>query len=120
MGRQFEPGEKDLRSAIREYEFLRREYPGSKYRFQALFTIGQIYAEDLGDDDDARKTFEEFLQRYPRQSLGAEAKQALAELNQPKPSKKPVEEAPHRRGGDTGRGNRLASCGCRRSRGCRW
>jgi N-acetylmuramoyl-L-alanine amidase len=92
MGRQFEPGEKDLRSAIREYEFLRREYPGSKYRFQALFTIGQIYAEDLGDDDDARKTFEEFLQRYPRQPLAREAKQALAELNQPKSSKKPVEE----------------------------
>jgi N-acetylmuramoyl-L-alanine amidase len=92
MGRQFEPGEKDLHSAIREYEFLRREYPGSKYRFQALFTIGQIYAEDLGDDA-ARKTFEEFLRRYPRQSLAREAKQALAELDQPKPSKKPVEEA---------------------------
>ncbi len=93
MGRQFEPGEKDLRSAIREYEFLGHEYPGSKYRFQALFTIGQIYAEDLGDDDAARKTFEEFLRRYPRQALAREAKQALAELNQPKPSKKPVEEA---------------------------
>jgi len=93
MGRQFEPGEKDLRSAIREYEFLRREYPGSKYRFQALFTIGQIYAEDLGDDAAARKTFEEFLRRYPRQSLAREAKQALAELDQPQPSKKPVEEA---------------------------
>jgi N-acetylmuramoyl-L-alanine amidase len=93
MGRQFEPGEKDLRSAIREYEFLRHEYPGSKYRFQALFTIGQIYAEDLGDDEDARKTFEEFLQRYPRQPLAREAKQALVELNQAKSSKKPVEEA---------------------------
>ena len=54
MGRQFQPGEKDLRSAIREYEFLRHEYPGSKYRFQALFTIGQIYAEDLADKDQAR------------------------------------------------------------------
>ena len=93
MGRQFEPGDKDLRSAIREYEFLRREYPGSKYRFQALFTIGQIYAEDLGDDAAARRTFEEFLRRYPRQSLAREAKQALAELDQPKPSKKLVEEA---------------------------
>ncbi|MFZ0912051.1 MAG: N-acetylmuramoyl-L-alanine amidase [Candidatus Korobacteraceae bacterium] len=93
MGRQFEPGEKDLRSAIREYEFLRHEYPGSKYRFQALFTIGQIYAEDLGDNAAARKTFEEFLRRYPRQSLAREAKQALAELDQPKSSKKPVEEA---------------------------
>ncbi len=93
MGRQFGPGEKDLRSAIREYEFLRREYPGSKYRFQALFTIGQIYAQDLGDDAAARKTFEEFLRRYPRQSLAREAKQALAELDQLKTSKKPVEEA---------------------------
>ncbi len=93
MGRQFEPGEKDLRSAIREYEFLRREYPGSKYRFQALFTIGQIYAEDLGDNDQARKTFEEFLHRYPRQALARETKQALAELDQPKTSVQPVEEA---------------------------
>jgi len=92
MGRQFEPGEKDLRAAIREYEFLRREYPGSKYRFQALFTIGQIYAEDLGDDDAARKTFQEFLQRYPRQALAREAKLALAELEQPKLSKTPPRE----------------------------
>ncbi len=88
-GRQFQPGEKDLRAAISQYEFLRREYPGSKYRFQALFTIGQIYKEDLGDDDTARETFQDFLKHYPRNSLAPEAKQALAELNQPRP----VEEA---------------------------
>ncbi len=93
MGRQFQPGEKDLRAAITEYEFLRREYPGSKYRFQALFTIGQIYKEDLGDDDAARQTFEDFLKHYPRNSLAPQAKQALAELNQPPPAKKLVEEA---------------------------
>ena len=85
-GRQFQPGEKDLRAAISQYEFLRREYPGSKYRFQALFTIGQIYKEDLGDDDAARETFQDFLKHYPRNSLAPEAKQALAELNQPKPT----------------------------------
>jgi N-acetylmuramoyl-L-alanine amidase len=93
MGRQFQPGEKDLRAAIGEYEFLRREYPGSKYRFQALFTIGQIYKEDLGDTDAARQTFDEFLHRYPRNSLAPDAKQALAELDQPTPAAKPVEEA---------------------------
>jgi N-acetylmuramoyl-L-alanine amidase len=93
MGRQFQPGDKDLNSAIREYEFLRHDYPGSKYRFQALFTIGQIYEEDLGDDDAARKTFEEFLVHYPRNSLAPEAKKALAELNQPKPKKRTAEEA---------------------------
>jgi len=93
-GRQFQPGEKDLRAAISQYEFLRREYPGSKYRFQALFTIGQIYKEDLGDDDAARETFQDFLKHYPRNSLAPEAKQALAELNQPKPAAKPAEERP--------------------------
>ena len=95
MGRQFQPGEKDLRAAIGEYEFLRREYPGSKYRFQALFTIGQIYKEDLGDDDAARQTFQDFLHRYPRNPLAPQAKQALAELNQPQPqpAKPPIEEA---------------------------
>ena len=93
MGRQFQPGEKDLNAAIHEYEFLRREYPGSKYRFQALFTIGQIYKQDLSDDEAARKTFDEFVAHYPRNSLAPEAKKALAELNRPKPAKKPVEEA---------------------------
>ena len=90
MGRQFQPGEKDLRASIGEYEFLRREYPGSKYRFQALFTIGQIYKEDLGDDDAARQTFEDFLKHYPRNSLAPQAKQALAELNQPPPAAAPA------------------------------
>ena len=84
---------KTSNSAIHEYEFLRREYPGSKYRFQALFTIGQIYKQDLGDEEAARKTFDEFLAHYPRNSLAPEAKKALAELNRPKPAKKPVEEA---------------------------
>ena len=68
-----------LRSAIAQYQFLRREYPGSKYRFDALFTIGEIYKDDLNDSAHARTTFEEFLRRYPRNHLAEEARQALAE-----------------------------------------
>lgn len=92
MGRQFQPGDKALRSAIRQYEFLRHQYPGSKYRFQALFTIAQIYKQDLSDDDAARATFEEFLRRYPRNPLAPQARQALAELNQPAPAPPPAED----------------------------
>ena len=88
MGRQFSPDEKDLHAAIGQYEFLRREYPGSKYRVEALFTIGQIYKEDLNDEAAARSTFEDFLKRYPRNQLAPKAQEALAELNQPKPKKK--------------------------------
>jgi N-acetylmuramoyl-L-alanine amidase len=88
MGRQFSPDEKDLHAAIGQYEFLRREYPGSKYRVEALFTIGQIYKEDLSNEAAARSTFEDFLKRYPRNQLAPKAQEALAELNQPKPKKK--------------------------------
>ncbi len=78
MGRRFDD-EKTLRSAIGQYEFLRREYPGSRYRFEALFTIGEIYKNDLGDPARAKSTFEEFLRRYPRHHLAEQARAALAE-----------------------------------------
>ncbi len=78
MGRQFKDDDV-LRSAIEQYEFLRREYPGSKGRFDALFRIGEIYHDDLHDKAKADETFQEFLHRYPGNPLAAEAKKALAE-----------------------------------------
>jgi N-acetylmuramoyl-L-alanine amidase len=78
MGRRFND-DKILRSAVGQYAFLRREYPGSKYRFDALFTIGEIYKDDLNDEAKARATFQEFLRRYPRNHLADEARSALTE-----------------------------------------
>ncbi len=78
MGRRFDD-KKILRTAIGQYQFLRREYPGSKYRFDALFTIGEIYKDDLEDPAAARETFNEFLRRYPRHHLAEQARKALAE-----------------------------------------
>lgn len=77
-GRQFED-DKILRAAIEQYQFLRREYPGSRYRFDGLFTIGEIYQDDLHDSLRARAAFQEFLRRYPRHHLAQEARKALAE-----------------------------------------
>jgi N-acetylmuramoyl-L-alanine amidase len=81
MGRQFND-DKILHSAIGQYQFLRREYPGSRYRFDALFTIGEIYKDDLSDPTQARTTFTEFLHRYPRNRLADDAKAAIADLDQ--------------------------------------
>lgn len=81
MGRCFDD-DKILRSAINQYKFLRKEYPGSKFRFDALFTIGEIYKDDLGDAALAKNTFEEFLRRYPRNRLADDARQALSDLSQ--------------------------------------
>jgi N-acetylmuramoyl-L-alanine amidase len=79
MGRRFHDDE-ILHSAIRQYEFLRREYPGSGARFEAMFAVGQIYKDDLNEVARGREVFEEFLRRYPHNHL---AEQARAELSGP-------------------------------------
>src|SRR5271170_8449074 len=81
MGRHFDD-DKILNEAVEQYKFLRREYPGSKYRFDGLFTIGEIYKDDLNDPEAARSTFQEFLRRYPHNRLADDARQAIVELNQ--------------------------------------
>jgi N-acetylmuramoyl-L-alanine amidase len=80
MGRRFDDN-KILRGAVEQYRFLRKEYPGSKYRFDALFTIGEIYKDDLNDPEEARTTFENFLRRYPRNRLADDARSAVKEID---------------------------------------
>jgi N-acetylmuramoyl-L-alanine amidase len=82
MGRCFND-DNALNSALREYKFLRREYPGSKHRIAALLAIGQIYKNDLGDDTDGREALEELLRRYPHSQY---AEDAHAELGLRPPS----------------------------------
>jgi len=80
MGRRFDDN-KILRGAVEQYRFLRKEYPGSKYRFDALFTIGEIYKDDLNDPEEARTTFKDFLHRYPRNRLADDARAAVKEID---------------------------------------
>jgi N-acetylmuramoyl-L-alanine amidase len=85
-GRSFND-DKALRDAIAQYEFLRREYPGSKHRFDALFTIGQIYKEDLEEHEKAREAFQEVIRRYPHLQIASDAREAIAEMEQQAHSK---------------------------------
>jgi N-acetylmuramoyl-L-alanine amidase len=78
MGRCFN-NQNDLRSAIGQYKFLRREYPGSRSRFDALFKIASIYQDDLHQPAQARPIFEEFLRRYPHNHLADAARSALTQ-----------------------------------------
>jgi N-acetylmuramoyl-L-alanine amidase len=88
MARQFDDDHL-LRHAIKQYEFLRREYPGSKSRSEALFTVGQIYKDDLDEPNEARATFQEFLRHYPHSRLAHDATDAITELDEPAAAKKP-------------------------------
>ncbi len=100
MARSFDDP-KGFKDAIGEYEFLRREYPGSKYRIEALFTIGQIYRQDLEDPVQAQATFQEFLKHYPGSQLAEQAKAEIQEIEssakaskrQPVPKKKQQPDA---------------------------
>jgi N-acetylmuramoyl-L-alanine amidase len=87
IGRRFDD-DKILNEAIAQYKFLRKEYPGSKYRCDALFTIGEIYKDDLDDSEQARAVFQEFLHRYPHNRLVEDARQAIAELDRDAESEK--------------------------------
>src|SRR5271169_1840263 len=80
MGRRFDDN-KILHGAIEQYYFLRNQYPGSRYRFDALFTIGEIYKDDVNDPEEARTTFKDFLHRYPRNRLAEDARSAVKELD---------------------------------------
>jgi N-acetylmuramoyl-L-alanine amidase len=93
MGRQFND-EKALRASIGQYEFLRREYPGSRYRVQALFTIAQIYKDDLNDAAEARATFQDFLKHYPHSELADDARAGIKELDQQAKEAEKAKEKP--------------------------
>jgi len=81
MGRRFED-DTILNKAIEQYKFLRREYPGSKFRADGLFTVAEIYKDDLNNSEAARATFEDFLRHYPRNRLADDAHQAILEIDQ--------------------------------------
>ena len=78
MGERF--GRSYFQSAVESYQFLVREYPTSKYCRDATLRVAKLQRDQLGDSALARKTYEDFLKKYPRSPRKREALEALAEL----------------------------------------
>ena len=90
MGRLFDP--KYFQEAIDRYNFLLKQYPGTRFRADTLFAIGKIQKDDLKKPDDAQETFKQFLKHYPHSDKAADAQQALKEIadaRQPEPKPEP-------------------------------
>ena len=92
MGRLFDP--KYFQEAIDRYNFLLKQYPGTRFRADTLLAIGKIQKDDLKKPDDAQETFKQFLKHYPHADKAADAQQALKEIAdarqpEPKPDPKP-------------------------------
>ena len=92
MGSRFHD-EKASKDAIAQYEFLRREYPGSTYRVEALFNIAQIYRDDLNNSTKARETWEDFVKHYPKSEQAKNARAALKEIDEEKSAPKSALES---------------------------
>jgi N-acetylmuramoyl-L-alanine amidase len=80
MGRQFDP--KYFKTSIDTYNFLLKQYPGTRYKSAVIFAIGKIQKDDLKKPDDAEATFKEFVKRFPKSENAPGARQALAEIAQ--------------------------------------
>ena len=78
-GRVFQD-EKALHDAIGQYEFLRHQYLGGRYRFSALLTEAEIYQRDLGDLQQAKIVYQNFLHLYPQNPLRLEAQVELKNI----------------------------------------
>src|SRR5467141_3726265 len=78
MGDRF--GRSYYQSAADSYQFLVREYPTSRYCQDATLRAAKLQRDQLGDSTLAKKTYEDFLKRYPRSPRKREAQEALAEL----------------------------------------
>src|SRR6185437_547970 len=81
---------KSLKDAVGQYEFLRKQYPGSSLRVAALLAEAQIYENDLHDAAGARGQYALLVRLYPKAEQSEEARAGLASL----------------KGGDQGSGNR--------------
>ena len=79
MARQFD--EKYFQSAVDTYNFLLKQYPESRYRSEAIFSIAQIQKDDLGRPEVAEVTFKDFLKRFPKSDKAPKARQALKEIS---------------------------------------
>ncbi|MGO8786328.1 MAG: N-acetylmuramoyl-L-alanine amidase [Terriglobia bacterium] len=80
MGREYSSDSYFLES-IKSYRFVMSEYPHNPLARAAMFTIGEIYREDLEDPDEARKAFQEFLAKYPKSERAGDASAILKQLN---------------------------------------
>src|SRR5712671_1718745 len=78
MGNRF--GRSYYQSAADSYQFLVHEYPTSKYCQDAILRVAKLQRDQLGDSALAKKTYDDFLKRYPRSPRKREAQEALAEL----------------------------------------
>ena len=68
--------------AIGTYKSLASGYPDSQFARDALLAIAEIYSTDLAKPDEARRSFQQFIEKFPKSPRRAEAQAKIKELDQ--------------------------------------
>jgi N-acetylmuramoyl-L-alanine amidase len=91
MGRRW--GGKYDQSAVDSYQYLLHQYPKSRYAAQALLAVGRLEGERLGHNELARRTYQEFLRRFPNSSDADEAREGLEAIAKARAAPPPAKAA---------------------------
>jgi N-acetylmuramoyl-L-alanine amidase len=78
MGRLYDAAY--FQSSIEAYNFLLKQYLGSRYRSAALFAIADIQKDELKKPDIAEATYKKYLKRFPASEKAGDARAALQEI----------------------------------------
>jgi N-acetylmuramoyl-L-alanine amidase len=80
MGHEFSSDAYFL-EAIKSFRFVMKEYPKNHISRGAMFTIGEIYRQDLEDPKEARRAFQDFITMFPKSDKAGEAQEILKQLD---------------------------------------
>lgn len=72
--------EESLTKAITIYKEFYKKYPKDEKAAQTLFMVGFIQANELGKIDEAKATYEKFLELYPESEMVESAKSEIKNL----------------------------------------
>ncbi|MFZ0414020.1 MAG: N-acetylmuramoyl-L-alanine amidase [Candidatus Acidiferrales bacterium] len=97
MGDEFDQAY--YQSAVVTYKFLVAQYPGSKFRAEALLQIGKEEKDDLHQPADARDAFAQYLKQFPHSPQAGDAREQLREIAEG-PKNIPAVNAPIKSTGD--------------------
>jgi N-acetylmuramoyl-L-alanine amidase len=78
MGDRF--GRSYYQTSVESYQFLIHEYPTSKLVPDTMLRIATLQKNQIGDNQAATKSFEDFLKKYPKSPRRREVQEELAEL----------------------------------------
>ena len=93
MGRGFSSDSYFL-EAIKSYRFLMEQYPQNRISRAALFSIGEVYLQDLEDPDEARKAFQNFIAMYPKSDKAGDARERLKQIDRKEAERAKARPAP--------------------------